>query len=150
MAKLLSLQKIEPETHVCKNCGPLPVGEFHKKLGGYQHLCKKCKSKWGREHYDPQRTRENTARVREPLYKQLLEYLARHPCACGEANPVLLDLHHITPKGKSFSISNGIRGGKSWREIRKEIAKCEVLCVRCHRLRTARERGWFRLLGIEE
>lgn len=58
-------------------------------------------------------------------------------CAdCGyNDHPVALDFDHID--GKTFSIGAGRR---SKRAVLEEIARCEVVCANCHRLRTERRR----------
>lgn len=48
-----------------------------------------------------------------------------------------LQFHHLG--NKKASVSALVAGGASWARIEAEIAKCEVLCANCHRLRTARE-----------
>lgn len=69
----------------------------------------------------------------------VLEYLRAHPCVdCGETNPVCLDFDHT--KGiKKLSISNMLSRDYSWKTIIDEIAKCEVRCANCHRIKTGRE-----------
>lgn len=43
-----------------------------------------------------------------------------------------LDLHHVDPDKKSFSISS--RGhSRSWEKVKKELNKCMLLCANCHR-----------------
>ena len=54
-------------------------------------------------------------------------------CAhCGENEPVCLDFHHEDDGKKEVNIANVIA---CWSEekIKKEIAKCIVLCSNCHR-----------------
>jgi hypothetical protein len=53
---------------------------------------------------------------------------------CGESNHIVLDFDHI--KNKKYNISRMIHDGFSWAAIKKEIAKCEVVCANCHRIRT--------------
>ena len=54
---------------------------------------------------------------------------------CGyKDNAYALDLDHRDPSTKSFCISDGIH--KPWGDILKEIAKCDVVCSNCHRIRT--------------
>lgn len=43
-----------------------------------------------------------------------------------------LELHHIDPKQKEFSISR--RGhSRSWERVKREIEKCILVCANCHR-----------------
>ena len=73
---------------------------------------------------------------------RLWRYLLAHPCVeCGENDPVLLDFDHLDPKTKKQQISRMMF--YSWATIEKEIAKCRVLCVKCHRRKTARQLGWY-------
>ena len=43
-----------------------------------------------------------------------------------------LDLHHLNPKEKSFSI--GDKGyTRSWERVQAELDKCVLVCANCHR-----------------
>jgi len=61
---------------------------------------------------------------------------------CGYAeHDVALDYDHLPGATKLFSISGA--WGRPWQSILDEIAKCEVVCANCHRVRTVgRRRGW--------
>jgi phenylalanyl-tRNA synthetase alpha subunit len=39
-------------------------------------------------------------------------------------------------KNKKYNVSRMIHDGFSWKAIKKEIEKCEVVCANCHRVRT--------------
>ena len=74
---------------------------------------------------------------------KLWQYLLEHPCVeCGEDNPVLLEFDHLNPKTKKKAIARMLTSN-AWVAIAKEIAKCQVLCVKCHRLLTAQQQGWY-------
>ena len=32
----------------------------------------------------------------------------------------------------------------SWEKILDEIKKCQVLCVKCHRIKTGRDANWYK------
>lgn len=49
---------------------------------------------------------------------------------------MVLQFHHLG--NKKANVSALIAGGASWVKVEAEIAKCEILCANCHRLRTAR------------
>lgn len=53
---------------------------------------------------------------------------------CGITNHIMLDFDHL--KDKKYNISRMIHDGFSWKAIKKEIEKCEVVCANCHRVRT--------------
>ena len=43
---------------------------------------------------------------------------------------------------KKSPVSTLIYNGHSWKTICEEIDKCEVKCVKCHRLKTLQELDW--------
>ena len=77
--------------------------------------------------------RERVDRLRE------IERLKSVPCPdCEVAYPYyVMDFDHLDPRTKLDKISRlSSKAGKSWPLILAEIAKCEVVCANCHRLRT--------------
>jgi hypothetical protein len=65
-------------------------------------------------------------------------YLLAHPCAdCGEADPDVLDFHHVGPKTAGVS---ALARWANWERVAAEIAQCVVLCANDHRRRHARAR----------
>ena len=72
---------------------------------------------------------------KKQLKKKLAEIKETSGCVdCGINNHILLDFDHI--RDKKYNISRMIHDGFSWAAIKKEIAKCEVVCANCHRIRT--------------
>jgi hypothetical protein len=51
---------------------------------------------------------------------------------CGETHPACLEFHHVNPHEKKFSVSR-VNVYLSVRLLRREIAKCRLLCANCHR-----------------
>jgi hypothetical protein len=72
-----------------------------------------------------------------------LDQLKAVPCAdCGGEFPaVCMDFDHRDPSTKSFTIS--ANKTVSWEKLLAEIAKCDVVCANCHRLRSAVRGGWW-------
>lgn len=69
--------------------------------------------------------------------KEWMDRAKDKPCAdCGGRFPtVCMDFDHRDPALKSFRISEG--GLRSRVSLEAEIAKCDVVCANCHRVRTA-------------
>lgn len=65
----------------------------------------------------------------------IVDRLKSVPCAdCGQTfPPVCMDFDHLG--GKDFNI--GSASTRSLETVLAEIAKCEVVCANCHRIRTA-------------
>ena len=73
--------------------------------------------------------------TKQQFKKRLSEIKEASGCTdCGETNPIVLDFDHL--KDKKYNVSRMIHDGFSWAAIKKEIAKCEVVCANCHRIRT--------------
>jgi hypothetical protein len=71
-------------------------------------------------------------------------YKATHPCVkCGESDPTKLTFHHRNPAEKFFNIAE-LKHSHKTGLLKKEIAKCDVWCVKCHRehnIRVDKERA---------
>lgn len=64
------------------------------------------------------------------FYNQLKENLK---CTqCGESHPATLQFHHRDPQKKEFNLSEAVRQGYSAERIKRETAKCTILCANCH------------------
>lgn len=73
--------------------------------------------------------------------KTLINEARSVPCAdCGGTfDPVCMDFHHVRGE-KQFAITHYRLvtcppGVTKVEQIKQEIAKCEVICANCHRLR---------------
>ena len=106
-----------------------------------------------KSRYDRERYRAN----REVFYKRIkerqmvLRKLAvegkDHPCVdCGnEYPPYVMDYDHRDPTIKDGAISNMVQNSVRIEILLAEIAKCDVVCSNCHRIRTWRRKHWTEL-----
>jgi hypothetical protein len=140
---------------VCARCRvEKPLAEFPIKnatRGTYGSYCRPCRTEYGKEHYQRNvaayvgRARARAA-VDRPRNRQFVaEYLSTHPCVdCGEADRVVLEFDHRDPSTKKDDVGRLIHTS-TLPVVQREIEKCDVRCGNCHRIRTARQFGWYRL-----
>lgn len=87
-----------------------------------------------------QRRTENRARLKAHVNKVKDE----GSCVdCGSSypgEPWLMDFDHVRGE-KRYNIGS-IIVRDSWRLLLEELDKCELVCVLCHRRRTAKRAGW--------
>lgn len=124
----------------------------YKALGVRWGICRECKRKqqaqWYENHKEEhlKNVRRNTSNARDAARQYVLDYLNQHPCSeCGESDPQVLEFDHLSGKTKDISVM--VAQGYSLDAIRKEIAKCRVLCANCHRRHSSQSGGWFRSRG---
>lgn len=87
-----------------------------------------------------QRLIQKAARNNNTYRQRNLEYILEvkdSPCSdCGiKYPPYVMDFDH-TGDDKQFNVSRLWRLGCSLATLKKEIAKCELVCSNCHRVRT--------------
>lgn len=72
--------------------------------------------------------------------REVIDAMKDAPCAdCGgRFHPVVMDFDHRDGEQKLFNVSAAIPLGLSIDRIRAEVAKCDVVCANCHRMRTHR------------
>lgn len=79
------------------------------------------------------------------LQEIIARYKEANPCVrCGvqyPGEPWLLEFDHRDPTDKESIVSRLTRMGSAKRLL-TEMDKCDLLCVICHRRRTAIQMGW--------
>lgn len=140
---------------ICTMCGLERDAEQdfnwkYKARGIRNTRCKYCQSEVSRQHYQQnKRSYMNRARRREvgvieDNRRRLADYLSHHPCIdCDGTDVRVLEFDHVRGH-KSGNISRMVGEGYSWSTIKAEIAKCEVRCANCHRIRESQKSGSWR------
>jgi len=66
-----------------------------------------------------------------------------NPCQdCGRKFPACcMDFDHRDRKSKTKEVGYLVHAGRSWQEIVRELAKCDLVCSNCHRIRTQKGKG---------
>lgn len=88
---------------------------------------------------------ERIYKKRAEIYKQI-NLLKDAPCTdCKQKfPPIVMDFDHLPHSRKTSGIARLIRNTHSMERIIEEIAKCELVCANCHRIRTsARSKSVF-------
>jgi hypothetical protein len=143
---------------ICSKCKEeKSLSEYHnKRLNsgnmGLQPWCKECYRKHHRDKWSTLDNSENrikkgiNQKIRRDRNRQFVwDYLkSRHCEQCSESNPILLEFDHIDPKEKLMTVSKVVGQTLSISRILSEIAKCRILCVKCHRLHTCEQLGWYK------
>lgn len=104
----------------CKNEFPFTEEYFYTKTKWSKHncYCKVCS-----------RRRKNTRT--STTKKWAVEYKGGKCCMCGYNKYIgALEFHHKDPSKKDFNISNGKTDKE---DLKKELDKCALVCVNCHR-----------------
>lgn len=127
---------------ICDNCG-------EERINNKQGQCKRC-----RVYHQKAYMKRNEARLKEKTRErnkeryeaakafrkarkaELVEEMGGKCKRCGYAeNNVALDFDHIDPTRERFGIGPRL-AFCSMSVLLAEIAKCQLLCANCHRIRT--------------
>ena len=110
----------------------MPYKDKYKyKSEAYREYMRNYQKSWHQRNRTRRiaKVHERKVRIWE-FYNQLKATLK---CArCGENHPATLQFHHCDPQKKDFNLSEAVREGYSIKRIKKEVAKCTVLCANCH------------------
>jgi len=136
--------KENKELRKCSQCGKvLPTSYFHKRSGTLYHSeCKECKNLRYKEYHLrtwSDRKDKHYCSSRFSYAKKLqkfTEFLSEQACVdCGCNDPLYLEFDHKDQTSKEFTISEK-KKRLSINNLMKEIGKCDIVCVNCHKIRT--------------
>lgn len=136
------------QTKTCWKCQTIkPTSDFSvnkTKSDGLQTQCRRCRKTYHTAYYTKEKRAHLVRNAKTKRIKRqfVYDYLKTHPCVdCGESDPTVLTFDHVRGR-KLFTIASG-HNTKNLDTIKKEIAKCDVVCANCHTRRTARQFGWY-------
>ncbi len=103
---------------------------------------KEDQAKASRRHYEANREKmiARALKYKREINQQIRDYTnvlkSSTPCTdCGNKYPFyVMDFDHIS-NDKEFTIGRSSKR-TSLDRLKKEIAKCEIVCANCHRIRT--------------
>jgi len=139
---------------LCIKCGESKDRDLfnwkNEELGRKHSSCKECHVRYRRKHYLDNRDKyiskalKWNSEQRFKLQRIVLRYLKDHRCIdCNENDVLVLDFDHRNSKIKS--ISEMVKSCCSVERVVAEIKKCDVRCANCHRRKTARELGFWKM-----
>jgi hypothetical protein len=162
------LNKNSWSSGACLNCGANIVQQgsgrrkkwCNKKCHDNDPIIKTQKTQTAKRHYWKNRT--PSAKWRRETNRQILvaEKLLRGECALhpfynnGERKYVvpgleyLFDMDHIDRNDKHKTIAKMMKDPE--KQFREEMAKCQMLCVECHRRKTVESRDWVQIVKVLE
>lgn len=154
------------DTKYCQRCKEVkPKSDFNKKASradGLNPWCRKCVSDYRKDRYNDRKAqglepataqwqRDNKDKlnaIRNNKRAQIRDWIRalkmNKPCAdCGKHYPpTCMDFDHRDPDQKEFNIcGDATRELYSQEKILEEVAKCDIVCANCHRIRSAIQRG---------
>lgn len=125
-----------------------------REKDGLGTICKTCSREHSRKYYSENKEHHISVINKRKLKMQkenrlnVFEYFKINPCIdCGNDNPIVLEFDHRDMNEKSYNVSDMIRAPMAWAKIEEEIAKCDVRCANCHRIKTATQLGWYTKLN---
>lgn len=126
---------------LCTTCNTLKdeinFSKNSKKKCGLNSKCKLCHSKYLKLHYKKNPASYlNSSKKSKKRRNELIRKLKEAPCTdCKQSFPYyVMDFDHCRGE-KNFLISQANRR-YSDKRILSEIAKCDLVCANCHRIRT--------------
>jgi hypothetical protein len=106
--------------------------------------CRVCNNAYSKKYYYADRE-GRLAKIAEYVRKlrlrrkALINDLKSRPCVdCGRTFPaVCMDFDHLDGTNKQGCVSSMVNNtGASLKRVMAEIAKCDLVCANCHRIRT--------------
>ena len=133
------------ETKICTKClKEYPLEHFSKKGSGRSTRCSSCVAEYFKDYYhnNPERKAKQIAASNRNRQKKIEEnrklvLLAfESGCTdCGNHDLRVLEFDHQGNKVANLAAMMGWSTAK----VKAEIAKCEVVCSNCHKIRTAEQ-----------
>lgn len=135
----------------CSKCGdeyPVEHYPFNDKAKLHRKSwCVPCRSAYSRDYYQKdqngvRKKRWDSVKERRRYIGDRVNEIKAKPCIdCGQTYiPYVMDFDHRGDQKKSANISKMVVDGTGLERILKEIAKCDLVCSNCHRIRTFNRR----------
>ena len=135
----------------CRRCKEdKPFSEFQKysrNSDGLQPYCRPCRKQSDREHYErnPRRNYEPNKAAAHRNRLWFYEYMKPKKCeweGCTVDDADMLVLDHLNPAEKRLEVSIMVQCSYGLESVKREVAKCRVLCANHHQKHTIQQFGY--------
>jgi hypothetical protein len=137
----------EGTTRTCRKClieKPIEHFSWYRKgESRRQTQCKECANEQGLINYRLNADRyKSVAAARRVEWRRRMNEIKSRPCTdcANRFPPHVMDFDHMDGSEKVLNLAAMMRRNFSWSTIKAEIAKCELVCANCHRMRTYRRK----------
>ena len=97
--------------------------------------------KWDADHLQYRQVFRDAYKQKMRIY---IDELRQEPCTdCKQCFPIdCMEFDHVPERGKKLFAISEAAGGQTFSEKKftEELAKCDLVCANCHRIRTATRR----------
>lgn len=135
----------------CLDCSPFgsrntkPDDPNRKSVYGQKNYKRVPYSDWDEQTKSLHRAR--TWQRGEDRKQRLIQMAGGSCCKCGYNKcSRSLSFHHRNPEKKSFSLDSRNIHAKKWKDLLKELEKCDLMCLNCHMELHAQEESIYRLI----
>lgn len=127
----------------CQKSKPQTTDHFGRRGNGFQSRCKECQGNYHKQHYidNSEAYKERAAERNKKIIVEVREFIRSKkdvPCQdCGIKYPYyVMDFDHREGVVKDYNVAAMARQKLSLDLVIEEVAKCDVVCSNCHRIRT--------------
>lgn len=128
----------------CSSCKQeKDTSEFHKRGQRFQSECKLCRSDRHQATYSDRKERQQELnKALKARLRAKLDELKAVPCLDCKRSfpPYVMDFDHRPGELKVANVSSLLMAN-SWSAVEAEMAKCDIVCANCHRIRTHERYG---------
>lgn len=139
------------ETKYCNRCEKdVPTSDFTKsknRYDGLQVYCSECMRLYRREHYSNNKQQYKDRNLKTSLRLRQIVVDLKNSGSCKDCGikypnePWLFEFDHRSSKTKINCIGRICDDG-SETKLLSELKKCDLVCLICHRRRTAKKFHW--------
>lgn len=128
---------------MCKETKNDEEFSWRRKGAQRQSHCKECQREYRKSHYEANKQKyiDKAATWTHGRLKAFHEWVSTQQCIdCGNNDPRVLEFDHV--RGTKLGNISHMVGHVTEEALQEELAKCEIVCANCHRIRTATRGNW--------
>ena len=117
----------------------------NKTTGQLQSYCKDCQKIYRKKHYEENKDyyKDKSKKWTRTKKENFFKWVNTQSCVdCGISDIRVLEFDHV--RGIKVGGIAQLLQSASKERFEAELAKCEVVCSNCHKIRTAKRTGWYK------
>lgn len=127
-------------TQPCRTCWAETVRTRYASNPGVRAKAKEASRRWRTANLEKAHSNEKKSKQKRKrtIQEQVRVYKSIHPCAdCGRTLPHwVMQFDHRSEEAKHMAVALLVKNNTTFAQVKREIAKCDLVCAVCHAHRT--------------